>query len=112
MYYVLKSYGFDTLIGHHFFDHDTPNFSLDQLSQTQYPIAKVRKINEVKPPLSLLPGHQTGNNINWVLLKDLRNDSRGGIDTVYRIETAGGVMPATCRYQDPYFEVYYVAQCK
>lgn len=49
--------------------------------------------------------------IKWLLLKD-SGLSSGGIDTVYRVETAGGNKPQTCEGQKTGFEVDYVAQCK
>jgi hypothetical protein len=36
--------------------------------------------------------------------------SSGGVNTVYRLETAGGNKPATCQGQKKYFEVPYAAQ--
>ncbi|KAF1362125.1 hypothetical protein EJ07DRAFT_153694 [Lizonia empirigonia] len=38
--------------------------------------------------------------------------SRGDIDTIYRVESAGGNTPQTCKGQLPSFEVGYAAQCR
>lgn len=43
-------------------------------------------------------------------LADDRDLSRGGIKTVYRLETAGGERPAHCEGHKKHFEVPYVAQ--
>jgi hypothetical protein len=50
--------------------------------------------------------------VPWLHLADGQNLSRGGIDTVYRVETAGGKAPETCTGQDATFTVPYAAQCK
>ncbi|KAF2689932.1 hypothetical protein K458DRAFT_439061 [Lentithecium fluviatile CBS 122367] len=52
----------------------------------------------------------TGENIKWLLLKDLQGILRGGINTVYRVATAGGNKPTTCKGQKPNFVVDYTAQ--
>lgn len=96
------------LIGHHFFDLDTPIFALDRLGQVPYPIARVQKVDEADAPAPLVGGAS----IKWLLLKDTKGVSEGGIDTVYRIETAGGNKPATCKGQKPLTTVKYAAQCK
>lgn len=103
--------GFRNLAGHHFFDGETPVFALDQLNQAPYPTARVRKLAEADAPASSCPGRRTEEDIKWLLLKD-SGLSSGGIDTVYRVETAGGNKPQTCEGQKTGFEVDYVAQCK
>jgi hypothetical protein len=50
--------------------------------------------------------------LKWLLLKDTKGLSQGSIDTVYRLETAGGNKPTTCKGQKSSFEVKYSAQCK
>jgi hypothetical protein len=109
---MLRFQGFKQLLGHHFFDHDTPVFALDQLHQAPYPIALVQKLDETDAPTTSYMGVQPEANIKWLFLKDLKGISRGGIDTVYRIKTAGGNKPATCKGQKPSFEVNYAAQCE
>jgi hypothetical protein len=68
-------------------------------------------VNETEVSTCPYLGHQTDTNIKWILLKDTQGISQGGINTVYRIETAGGNKPHTCRGQKPDFTVDYVAQC-
>jgi hypothetical protein len=107
----LQSQGFQHLLGHHFFNLTTPVFALDQLSMTPYPVAQVAKQDEVEAPSSIFPGAAARENVKWLFLQDSKRISQGGIDTVYRIETVGGTQPATCKGQNPSFEVNYVAQC-
>ena len=109
---MLFDQGFQHLAGHHFFDLDTPVFSLDQTGEALYPAALVRKLAEMDALASYCSELQTGESIPWLFLKDSDGRSRGGIDTVYRIGTAGGNKPPTCKGQDSRFEVHYVAQCK
>ncbi|KAF2844289.1 hypothetical protein T440DRAFT_27584 [Plenodomus tracheiphilus IPT5] len=109
---ILRSHGFQQILGHHFFHLSTPVFALDRLSQTPYPLAQVSKLGETEAPPSTFPGASADANVAWLFLQDTHNISRGGIDTVYRIETAGGKKPATCRDRKPSLEVDYAAQCK
>ena len=81
------------------------------MSPSPYPLSVVAKLNETNAPTSSCPGTTAEGAIKWLLLKDTKGLSQGGIDTVYRIETAGGNKPATCKGQKPAFEVKYSAQC-
>jgi hypothetical protein len=109
---VLRTFGLQHLVGHHFFENDTPIFALDQLDHEPFPVARVRKRNETEAPnLSCLSTPIEGN-VKWLFLKDSEGVSQGGLDAVYRVETVGGNRPATCRGQKPNLEVHYVAQCK
>tara|TARA_R110002003_G_scaffold200_1_gene15645 strand:- start:16896 stop:17438 length:543 start_codon:yes stop_codon:yes gene_type:complete len=111
----LKSQGYNNLVGHHFFASingaNTPTFALDQLA-TPYPMAQVGKLSETAAPASACPGLQGEGTIKWLYLKDTKGLSQGGIDTVYRLETAGGMAPTTCKGRPASFEVKYAAQCK
>ena len=109
----LQSLGFEHLVGHHFFSGASPVFALDQLSTSQYPLTVLAKLNETDAPSSSCPGTNAEGAIKWLLLRDNgKGLSQGGIDTVYRIETAGGNKPTTCKGQKAAFEVKYSAQCK
>jgi hypothetical protein len=70
------------------------------------------KLNETDAPANSCPGMSKEGAVKWLLLKDTKGLSQGGINTVYRIETAGGNKPATCKGQKQTFEVKYSAQCK
>ncbi|KZM19016.1 uncharacterized protein EKO05_0010344 [Ascochyta rabiei] len=106
----LQSLGFEHLVGHHFFSGAAPVFALDQLSLSPYPLTVLGKLNETDAPTSSCPGTNAEGAIKWLLLKDTKGLSQGGINTVYRIETAGGNKPATCKGRKAAFEVKYSAQ--
>jgi len=107
----LKSLSYEHKIGHHFFTGGSPVFALDQLARTPFPLTVVGKLNETDAPKTSCPGSHAEGAIKWLLLKDTKGLSQGDIDTVYRIETAGGNKPATCKGQKATFEVKYSAQC-
>lgn len=111
----LQSQGYSFVLGHHFFQKvegtNTPVFAFDQLD-APYPMAQVLKVDAHDAPTSSCPGLANEGTVPWLYLKDTRSVSQGGIDTVYRIETAGGKAPATCKGQKANFEVAYAAQCK
>ncbi|CAO2650009.1 Nn.00g013010.m01.CDS01 [Neocucurbitaria sp. VM-36] len=110
----LKSQGYENIAGHHFFSMmsgtNTPVFSLDKLQLQPQPLAPVSKLNETDAPTSACPGNNGLPAIKWLYLKDTKGASQGGIDTVYRVETAGGNKPATCKGMKPSWEVKYAAQ--
>jgi hypothetical protein len=111
----LKSQGYDQRIGTHEFKAingvGVPTFAFDQLA-SPFPITQVGKLNDTAAPASACPGLSNEGTVKWLFLKDTKGLSHGGIDTVYRIETAGGAAPATCKGQPASFEVKYTAQCK
>jgi hypothetical protein len=112
----LENQGYNHIVGHHFFNSiggvNSPIFALDQLSKTAYPMAQVMKLNDTAAPTTAYAGLQGEGAVKWLYLKDKKGISQGGIDTVYRLETAGGMAPATCKDQTSSFEVKYAAQCK
>ena len=75
-------------------------------------MAIVSKINEVDAPPEACTGENKLPAIKWLYLRDTRGLSQGGINTVYRVETAGGNKPATCQGMPATFEVKYAAQCE
>lgn len=83
-------------------------FALDGLGRVPYPIARVQKVNETDAPAPFVGGAS----IKWLLLKDTKGVSGEGINTVYRVETAGGNKPATCKGQKSVITVEYAAQCR
>ncbi|KAI8930779.1 hypothetical protein NX059_011806 [Plenodomus lindquistii] len=110
----LKSQGYQHVTGHHYFSKiaqvNTPIFAFDQLSTSPYPRAQVAKLNAIDAPAGACPGRNGLPAIQWLYLKDTIGASSGGIDTVYRVETAGGNKPATCKGMKPSWEVKYAAQ--
>jgi len=105
----LETQGYNHLVGHHFF-WAAPVFALDQLAKTGYPVAQVGKVNDTAAPASACPGLTGEGAVRWLFLKDTKGLSVGGVDTVYRVETAGGAAPATCKGMKPSFEVKYATQ--
>lgn len=99
-------------VGRHFFDDEGPVFALDQQGGVPCPQIHVNTLHEVDAPASLCSDRSVELNVKWLLLSDTRGTSHGGADTVYRVMTAGGSRPATCRGLDPYFGITYVAQCE
>lgn len=99
------------MIGHHFFTGAAPVFALDQLAMSPYPLTMLSKLAETDAPGNSCPGANAEGAIKWLYLKDTKGVSLGGIDTVYRVETAGGNKPATCKGREKAFEVKYSAQC-
>lgn len=113
----LESQGYNHRVGTHTFaplsaNTSIPTFAFDQLTMSPFPIAQVGKLNETAAPESACPGLQGEGTVKWLYLKDTKGLSKGGVDTVYRLETAGGMAPKTCEGRPKTFEVKYAAQCK
>ena len=109
----LQSQGYQQILGDHFFSPltvNTPTFSLNKVKANPFPLAFVTKKDEMIAPKSACPGVKGEGAIKWLRLVDEANLSKGGINTVYRLETAGGSAPATCEGQRKTFEVLYAAQ--
>jgi hypothetical protein len=106
----LASQGYQQVLGDHFFTLTTPTFSLNKVKAKPFPLAFVTKKAEMDAPKGSCPGTKNEGAIKWLQLADSANLSQGGVNTVYRIETAGGNKPATCQGQKAHFEVPYAAQ--
>lgn len=107
--------GYNEWMGNHFFTKmdaitSIPTFYLDHAKVTPFPNAMVTKKNGVDAPKTACPGTKNEGAIQWLQLVDEKNLSAGGVNTVYRVETAGGNKPATCKGQKAAFEVPYTAQ--
>lgn len=113
---ALTSQGYQNIVGHHYFgkvsETNTPIFSFDQLTMDPRPITMVAKLNETDAPAGACGGNTGLPAIKWLYLHDTQQLSQGGIDTVYRVETAGGNKPATCKGMQATWETKYTAQCK
>jgi hypothetical protein len=83
-------------IGKHFFSADhAPNFVLSGASPPASLVAA--KVADVPAPAGSCAGPDGSGAADWLLLKDNgQNRSSGGLLYVYRVETAGGLPPATC----------------
>ncbi|KAJ4373098.1 hypothetical protein N0V83_003389 [Neocucurbitaria cava] len=112
--FSLTSQGYQNVAGHHFFQMisgaNTPVFSLDKLQIQPQPLAPVSKLNATDAPAAACPGNNGLPAVQWLYLKDTKGAAQGGIDSVYRVETAGGNKPATCKGMKPTWEVKYAAQ--
>jgi hypothetical protein len=113
---ALALLGYGKVVGHHFFQSrenvSTPTFAFDATSESPYPIAEVTKINAIDAPELAYPGLRGEGAVQWLHLFDRQNASRGGLDTVYRVETAGGKAPKICTDQETAFTIPYTAQCE
>ena len=111
----LQSQGYQNIAGHHFFADvagtNTPTFSLDKLS-APFPIAQVAKIGSVDAPKTACQGKNGLPAVPWLYLQHKDGIAQGGVTTVYRVETAGGNKPATCKGMPSSWEAKYAAQCK
>ncbi|KAF2748355.1 hypothetical protein M011DRAFT_457689 [Sporormia fimetaria CBS 119925] len=106
----LKSQGYQQVLGDHFFTQKTPTFALNRVPANPFPLLFVSKKNEVDAPKSACKGLKGEGAIKWLHLVD-NGSSKGGVNTVYRLETAGGNKPATCKGRvGKSWEVPYVAQ--
>jgi hypothetical protein len=106
--------GYSELLGNHFFTPvnatSFPTFSLDHVKATPFPRAMVAKKDEVDAPKTACQGNDGEGAVKWLRLVDDKRMSVGGVNTVYRVETAGGKSPTTCVGMKPAFEVAYAAQ--
>ena len=111
----LRSQGYEHIAGHHFFADvsgtNTPTFAFDKLS-APFPMTQVAKIGNVDAPAHACPGKNGLPAVQWLYLQHKAGITQGGINTVYRVETAGGNKPATCKGMPASWEVKYAAQCK
>jgi len=106
----LKSQGYDKVLGRHYFTGTTPTFNLFNVDTNPKPLTLAEKQAEMKAPQSDTQGPYGA--VEWLYLVDdaVPSKSQGGIDTVYRVETAAGSPPATCEGRPQYFEIKYTAQ--
>ncbi|KAI4666516.1 uncharacterized protein J4E79_002555 [Alternaria viburni] len=109
----LRLQGYEHITGHHFFADvegaNTPTFAFDKLS-TPFPMTQVAKISNVSAPSYACPGKNGLPAVDWLYLQHKTGITQGGINTVYRVETAGGNKPATCKGMPATWEVKYAAQ--
>lgn len=106
----LKAEGYNEWLGNHFFTQKTPTFSLYKTKTKPHPLAMVAKNGTMDAPKTACQGTTGEGAVPWLYLIDDSNLSQGGVNTVYRLETAGGKAPATCQGQKKTFEVPYAAQ--
>jgi hypothetical protein len=96
-------------LGEHFFTNTpfSPEFDLTAVNARL--VAK--KLANVPAPANACTGPNNAGAVDWLLLADNGAAlSYGGINTVYRVETAGGKAPATCAGQNGVITVPYATE--
>lgn len=99
------------LMGHHFFKNPTTaEFNLDTTPQRQYGIIYASKHGEINPPSNAFKGEYGA--VSWLHL-GAKPGTLGNYKSVYRVNTAGGNPPSTCKgmpstFRIPYSANYYV----
>ncbi|KAJ5798734.1 uncharacterized protein N7503_006239 [Penicillium pulvis] len=95
------------LMGHHFFyNSTTPEFNLDTTTEKQYGIAMTNKIDTIDAPSSATEGQYGA--VAWLYLKAV-SGTVGNYKAVYRVDTASGSPPTTCKGMESSFEIQYAA---
>ncbi|KAE8451200.1 hypothetical protein EG329_004364 [Mollisiaceae sp. DMI_Dod_QoI] len=97
--------------GHHFFSNaTTPDFNLNTAAMN-LGFAPCSKNNTVAAPTGAPKGQGgVGNGaVAWLKLVT-RDGATGGLEEIYRVNTAGGNPPATCAGMPATFEVQYSAE--
>jgi hypothetical protein len=98
------------LSGHHFFtDVTTPYFTLDTTPDSQYGTIPCAKLNQTAAPADAPKGQQGESAVAWLKLRS-KDGATGDLQEVYRVGTAGGSSPPTCKGMPASFEVQYSAE--
>ena len=102
----LSRLGFPT-VGKHFFQSNptAPVFDLTELDAR----AVVGLDSKVPPPADAFSGKNEEGAVDWLFLTDA-GGSFGGVSNVYRLVTAGGKAPETCKGKKSEFTVEYAAE--
>lgn len=93
---------------HYFTNASTPFFNMDA-SQWKIGEAPCAKNNSTPAPEAAAKGQKGEKAVPWLKLVT-RPGATGGLQEVYRVETAGGSAPETCKGMPATFEVQYAAQ--
>ncbi|ORY03040.1 hypothetical protein BCR34DRAFT_492681 [Clohesyomyces aquaticus] len=105
----LGAQGYNKVLGGHYFTAKVPTFSLYKIQASPFPLVFGKKNGTMDAPPTACPGLKGEGAVPWLQLID-NGGSQGGVNTVYRLETAGGKAPATCKGMKSTFEVPYAAQ--
>jgi hypothetical protein len=100
------------LSGHHFFANPTtPMFDMTANPATNLGVVTAKKVaNSTAPAGSPLGVNGVGNGaVPWLYLQST-NATTGRVQTVYRLNTAGGSPPKTCASSPATFSVQYAAE--
>lgn len=93
------------LLGHHYFAGSTPVFNFDHAS-TRHGIAFTKKGAEIDAPAGAIKGASGA--VAWLYLSAV-NGTVGRFKSVYRVDTAAGQAPKTCKDMPAEFTVQYAA---
>lgn len=95
------------LMGHHFFYNSTvPEFNLDTTPAKQYGIAMTNKKAQLNAPSNASQGEHGA--VAWLYLTTI-SGTVGNYKSVYRVNTASGAAPDTCKGMPAAFEIQYAA---
>ncbi|CAI7608523.1 unnamed protein product [Penicillium glandicola] len=95
------------LLGHHFFyDATTPEFNLNTTPESQDGIVMTKKAGSLDAPSSAVSGEYGA--VAWLYLTST-NGTVGNYKSVYRVNTASGSPPTTCKGMPDAFEIQYSA---
>jgi hypothetical protein len=97
--------------GLHFFtDAEVPYFNLDTTTQ-QIGTLPCAKVGNSPAPKNAIKGQgNTGDGaVAWLKLTAVEG-ATGNLESVYRVNTAGGNPPKTCKGMPAHFEVQYAAE--
>ncbi|KAK0727379.1 hypothetical protein B0T26DRAFT_672055 [Lasiosphaeria miniovina] len=94
---------------HYFTTTTTPFFNLDVSQNLKLGEAQCNKTNNTPAPANAAKGQKGEPAVPWLKLV-AKAGASGGLQEVYRVETAGGSAPASCKGLTPTFEVQYAAQ--
>ncbi|KAH8890732.1 hypothetical protein GQ53DRAFT_867166 [Thozetella sp. PMI_491] len=95
--------------GRHFFTNaSTAFFDLDTAVERLGQVSTARN-NTLSPPIFAPRGSRNESAVAWLKLLALPG-ATGGLQEVYRVQTAGGSAPKKCKGMPPTFEVTYSAQ--
>jgi hypothetical protein len=94
------------LMGHHFFDGSTPVFNLDTTATQQFGIARTKKEAQIEAPSNAIQGNNGA--VAWLYLS-ATSGTVGDYASVYRVDTAAGQPPKTCKDMPSQFTVQYAA---
>ena len=93
-------------MGHHFFTDATPEFNLNTTPQKQDGIAMTKKEGAIDAPLGSVSGQYGA--VPWLYLTST-DGTVGNYKSVYRVNTAAGAPPKTCKGMPLAFQMQYAA---
>jgi hypothetical protein len=94
-------------MGHHFFyDATTPEFNLNTTPDKQHGIVMTKKGGSIDAPSDAVSGKYGA--VAWLYLSAV-DGTVGNYKSVYRVDTASGSPPKTCKGLSSSFQIQYAA---